>query len=230
MNSTIKSLNVSRIKFPEIKLHTRDAHKLRGYFGNLFKEYSPLLHNHWENGDFRYRYPVVQYKVIDNIPMLVGIDEGAQLLPQLFLKVKEIDIDDIVYPVSAKNIEVQTYNIGYSTNLESYRFATLWMALNQSNYHAYTQLKSEQEKQDMLNAVIVGHILSFLRNMKVELTSVERLMAKVEVQEKATNFKDNKMIAFSGRFLVNALLPDWIGLGKSSARGFGTIVKKLSNG
>lgn len=226
MTSTIKSLNVCRIKFPEIRLHTRDAHKLRGYFGNLFKEYSPLLHNHWENGDFRYRYPVVQYKVIDNIPMLVGIGEGAQLLPQLFLKVKEIDIDDIVYPVSAKNIEVITYNIGYSTNLASYRFATLWMALNQSNYHAYTKLNSEQEKQAMLNSVLIGHILSFFRNMEVELTSGERLMAKVEVKEKATNFKDNKMIAFSGRFVVNALLPDWIGLGKSSARGFGTIVKE----
>lgn len=225
MYPTTSKLNISLIKFPEIYLHARDGHKLRGYFGNLFKEHSPLLHNHWENGDFRYRYPVVQYKVIDKIPMLVGVGEGAELLPQLFLKIKEIDIDGIVYPVSTKNIEAHACQVGYSTSLESYRFATLWMALNQSNYHAYTRLKTEKEKQDMLDSVLVGHILSFFRNMNVELTSAERLMAKVEVQEKATNFKDNKMIAFSGRFVVNALLPDWIGLGKSSARGFGTIVK-----
>jgi len=30
------------IRFPEINLRTRDAHKLRGYFGNLFKEKSEL--------------------------------------------------------------------------------------------------------------------------------------------------------------------------------------------
>ncbi len=39
------------IRFPEIQLATCDSHKLRGYFGNLFKEYSPLLHNHLESGE-----------------------------------------------------------------------------------------------------------------------------------------------------------------------------------
>ena len=68
------------IQFPEITLKTRDAHKLRGYFGNLFKEYSPLLHNHYETGELRYKYPLVQYKVLDKVPTLVAIKEGAQLL------------------------------------------------------------------------------------------------------------------------------------------------------
>ena len=33
------------------------------------------------------------------------------------------------------------------------------------------------------------------------------------------------MIAFSGRFTANVLLPDFIGLGKSVSRGFGAIQK-----
>ena len=53
------------IQFPDIRLQTRDAHKLRGYFGNLFKEQSPLLHNHFQDGSTRYAYPLVQYKVIN---------------------------------------------------------------------------------------------------------------------------------------------------------------------
>lgn len=223
---TIKSLQTCCIRFPEIQLHTRDAHKLRGYFGNLFKEHSPLLQNHWEDGNFRYRYPVVQYKVIDKIPMLLGVGEGAELLVQLFLKISEIDIEGKVYPVSVKNIEVKTHRVGYSNSLESYRFETLWMALNQTNYQSYHRMANEDEKQAMLNSILVGHILSFFRNMQIELLPAEKLMAKVDMREKTANFKDNKMMAFSGRFIVNALLPDWIGLGKSSARGFGTIVKK----
>lgn len=223
--STTQNLQICSIKFPEIKLQTRDAHKLRGYFGNLFKQYSTILHNHYEDGSFRYKYPTVQYKVIKNVPTLIGINEGAELLPSLFLNIKELDIDGEKFEVNTKNIELKSKEVGYSQSLHEYEFATLWMALNQVNYSKYNTLKSKTEKQEMLNAIVIGHILSFFRNTGVELNPNERLMAKVTVEEKSTNFKENKMVAFSGSFVVNALLPDEIGLGKAVSRGFGTIVK-----
>jgi hypothetical protein len=221
--STIQELQICRIKFPEIKLQTRDGHKLRGYFGNLFKEHSPILHNHYEDGRFRYKYPSIQYKVIDNVPTLIGINDGAELLPTLFLKIKELDINGQKFSINTKNIALTYEKVGYSNSLHEYQFATLWMGLNQTNYAKYHKLESEVEKQDMLNAILVGHILSFFRNTGVELNANERLMAKVNVAEKSTQFKENKMITFSGSFIVNALLPDEIGLGKSVSRGFGTI-------
>lgn len=221
---TTQPLQICRIKFPEIKLHTRDAHKLRGYFGTLFKEHSPLLHNHYEDGRFRYRYPSVQYKVLNNVPMLVGIGEGAELLPQLFIKIKELDISGIKYPISSKNIEVRHEETGYSAQLHAYTFATLWMALNQKNFPKYQNLKNETEKEAMLNAILVGHILSFFRNTGIELDPNERLMAKVGLQEKSTLFKENKMVAFTGTFIANVKLPSEIGLGKAVSRGFGTII------
>ena len=70
------------IKFPEISLKTRDAHKLWGYFGNIFKKHSPLLHKHFEDGTNRYAYSLVQYKVIKNVPVLVGLLEGTTLTEQ----------------------------------------------------------------------------------------------------------------------------------------------------
>lgn len=224
-SSTIQKLQICRIKFPEIKLQTRDAHKLRGYLGNLFKEHSPILHNHYEDGRFRYKYPSIQYKVINNVPTLIGIEEGAELLPSLFLKIKELDIDGQKFSINTKNIALTNEKVGYSNSLHEYQFATLWMGLNQTNYAKYHKLEREVEKQDMLNAILIGHILSFFRNTGVELNANERLMAKVNVEEKSTQFKENKMIAFSGGFIANALLPDEIGLGKAVSRGFGTIIK-----
>lgn len=221
--TTTQELNICRIKFPEIKLQTRDAHKLRGYFGNLFKEHSPVLHNHYEDGRFRYKYPSIQYKVIHKVPTLIGINEGAELLPSLFLKIKELDINGQKFVINTKNIELKNEKVGYCNSLHDYEFVTLWMGLNQTNYAKYHQLKSDIEKQEMLNAILVGHILSLFKNTGVELSTNERLMAKVNVEEKSTKFKDHKMIAFSGGFIVNALLPDDIGLGKSVSRGFGTI-------
>lgn len=219
-------LQITRIKFPEIELRTRDAHKLRGYFGNLFKEHSPLLHNHYDGGQLRYRYPLIQYKVIDKTPMLIGIEEGAELLPQLFLKIKELDIDGKTYPVNAKNIETGKEILGFAEELKTYDFKTLWMGLNQKNHQKYIQLKSREEKNKLLNRLIIGNILGFYSNIKLQLEPSERLLAKVNVQEKSTKFKGNDMLAFNGSFVVNALLPDDIGLGKSVARGFGTVMKK----
>lgn len=225
MNTTTKPLQITRIKFPDIQLQTRDAHMLRGYFGNLFKEHSPLLHNHYDSGQLRYRYPLIQYKVINKIPMLVGIEEGAELLPQLFLKIKELDIDGKTYPVNAKNIETGKEEVGFTDELKEYQFKTLWMALNQNNHQKYSQLKSKEEKKKLLNRLIIGNILGFYSNIKLQLAPEERLFAKVHVEEKSTQFKGNAMLAFKGNFVVNALLPDLIGLGKSVSRGFGTVGK-----
>lgn len=223
--TTNQNLQICRIKFPEIKLQTRDAHKLRGYFGNLFKQHSPILHNHYEDGRFRYKYPSIQYKIIDNIPTLIGINEGAELLPSLFLKIRELDINGNKFHVNTKNIELKHEEAGYSKSLHEYEFKTLWMSLNQTNYGKYHRLTNENEKQDMLNSILVGHILSFFRNTGIELGQDERLMSRVDVTEKSANFKENKMVAFSGKFIVNALLPNEIGLGKSVSRGFGTIIR-----
>ncbi len=225
MNTTTKPLQITRIRFPDIQLKTRDAHKLRGYFGNLFREHSPLLHNHYDSGQLRYRYPLIQYKVIDKVPMLIGIEEGAELLPQLFLKIKDLDIDGKIYSVNAKNIQTGQEAVGFSKELIAYKFQTLWMALNQKNHQKYVQLKTKEEKDKLLNRLIIGNILGFYSNIKLQLAPEERLFAKVNVQEKSTKFKGNEMLAFSGSIVVNALLPNAIGLGKSVSRGFGTVEK-----
>ena len=208
------------IRFPEIKLQSRDAHKLRGYFGNLFREKSGLLHNHLGNGELRYAYPQVQYKVINDIPMLVGISEGAELLQQLFMQIRELHIDQKVWPVNQKNIEDRAIDIGVVEMPLTYRFESLWMALNQQNHVLYKKSKRNDMKR-MLEKTLVGNCLSFFKSM--DLFVEKKIMASVSVHEKTTRFKNNRMIVFDGEFQANVLLPDYIGIGKQVARGFGTI-------
>lgn len=218
-----QTLDLTTIRFPEIQLQMRDAHKLRGYFGNLFREHSPLLHNHYENGEFRNSYPLVQYKVIDKTPTLVALDKGAFLLNQLFLKMHELHIDNYTYPIHNKLINAQSVEVGHTNQLIRYRFTTRWMALNQTNHKKYLSA-TPQQQQDMLQRILVGNILSFFKGIDLQLEPHERLMASVtHLKPGTTQFKDNTMLAFGGEFVVNALLPDNIGLGKSVSRGFGTI-------
>lgn len=208
--------------FPDIKLKARDAHKMRGYFGQLFKEHSPLLHNHYDDGSSRYRYPLVQYKVVDEVPVLVGFNEGAELLVTLFLKIKEIDIDGKVFPVLGKNIRQTTYDLEPNGKLNRYEFKTLWMALNQKNYAVYRNLDDKQKKE-FLDRTLQNNILSFFKGLNYYTT--ERIMVTTDLIEKQTQFKDQKMLAFSGNFVTNAVLPDLAGIGKAVSRGFGTVSK-----
>jgi hypothetical protein len=216
----------SIIRFPEISLLTRDAHKLRGYFGSLFEKHSPLLHNHFADGSLVFKYPLVQYKVLKNIPILVGLNEGAELLTSLFLQIKELKIEDKIYTVNYKNIENKKVEVGVRDDLFAYEFETLWMGLNQKNHFAYNILRKENDYEsinDLFKSILKGNILSFFKS--INYTETERINVLPELLNKTTKFKGIDMIAFEGHFTANVLLPEYIGLGKSVSRGFGTIVK-----
>ena len=217
------SLPLTTITLPEIALRTRDAHKLRGYFGDFFREHSPLLHNHYADGTFRQKYPLVQYKVLGRVPTLVGLGEGADLLVQLFLSIRELDIDGYRYDVLAKHIRHEKAPVGMSDELHRYRFETLWMALNQENYREYTHLDGASRRQQ-LGRILKNNLLAFLKAAGAHQFDMPRILVNLNLREEVTTqFKNQTMLGFTGEFVANVNLPDGVGLGKSVARGFGTI-------
>lgn len=216
-------LTLTTITFPEIRLPQRAAAQLRGFFGNYFREHSPLLHNHLEDGRTRYAYPLVQYKVLRGVPTLLGLGEGATLLAELFFKIPKLEIEGREYPVMERDIQFRRVLAGVDKGLHDYRFESLWMALNQHNYAEYTQ-KTPEEQQAMLGRILTGNMLSFFKGIDFRLSSETRLLVTMRPEaERLTGFKDNLMTGIRGTFTTNALLPDYIGLGKSVSRGYGTI-------
>jgi hypothetical protein len=236
MTTLTTHIPITTITFPEIALRVRDAHKLRGYFGRLFQEHSPLLHNHFAEGGadgepkYRYAYPLVQYKVLQKTPTLVGLGEGAQLLVELFLKMQELRIDQDVYPVLSKHIEHQKVTIGLSDDLHSYRYETLWMGLNQKNFRAYSAA-DPAGKATILKNTAIANILTFVEAFGLRFDRdqpEQRVLLKLSPTEPVvTKFKNVEFLGFGGSFTTNVLLPDDVGLGKQAARGFGTIRKIL---
>jgi hypothetical protein len=199
-------LNQTIIRFPEIKLATRDAHKLRGYFGNLFKEHSALLHNHFDDGSLRYKYPLVQYKVVDNVPVLLGINEGGELLIYLFLKISELNIDCSIFPVYHKNIENKTYKVEIIEDLFCYEFKTLWMGLNQKNYKTYIKA-DETEKKLLLKKTLTANILSFFKG--IDYHAEEKIILTALLNEKQTKFKISSEEKCHTRFNSEVILKQY---------------------
>ena len=216
----MKEILFTKVTFPNITLDRRDGHKLRGFFGNYFKDYSPLLHNHFDDGRSRFAYPLVQYKVVGGVPTLIGINEGAELLAELFIKMKTLNLYGMELPIFSKNIESRRLETGISKQLYTYRFGSLWMALNQSNYAEYCKSEGER-RMEILKKILVGNILSFWKGIGYQAT--DTLMVMPTTYEKLTRFKEQDMLAFEGSFVANALLPELVGIGRSVSRGFGVL-------
>ncbi len=220
-------MHQTHLSFPEIQLARRDGHKLRGYFANLFGEDSDLFHNHQPDGKVIYRYPRIQYKVVGGTPMLVGIGEGAKLLTERFLQLKQLDIDGLEYPLHQKHLKSEEVPVRVLNELMAYRFVNPWMPLNQENYARYLSY-DEAQRQEQLKSILIRNLLNFLTVAGVR--AEQRLMLHLDLKApRLSKFKNQPVLTFLGSFVTNVYLPDHIGLGKLVSRGFGTIEKKRSS-
>jgi len=212
-------LQITRIDLGDLGLSPRDAHKLRGYIGDRFREQN-LLHNHLENGRLRYAYPLVQYKVIAGRPVILGVEAGGQALQRVFFKLDQLHLADRAIPLREKHIQTRREPFGAQAEAIAYRFHTPWLGINQKNLAAYRN-GDPRQRGELLERVLVGNLLSMAKTL--DCFVAERLQVQARLYPAPVNFKGQRMAAFLGEFSVNFRLPAWLGLGKSCSRGFGTV-------
>ncbi len=196
------------------------AAKLRGFFATRFNEYA-LLHQHRNVDKLLYRYPRIQYKILDGAAVVLGIEEGAEVLKEIYDKYDEIELGENAYTIVERGIALKEEEFGISPELITYEFITPWIALSQTNYQRYLESKREQ-RRELLRRTLIGNILSaskgldyvVLEEIKVAIGGLRRRKCKL---------KGTPFIGFLGRFMVNFAIPDYMGLGKSVSRGFGTV-------
>lgn len=211
-------LEYSVISLDDIDAKPRFAEKLRGYLGNKYRDID-ILHNHSDN-KYLYRYPLVQYKVIKNKLLVVGVKEGASTLLKLLINEDDIFLEDKQIEVYQKTISKNVVDYGVVQDYISYKFETPWIALNQKNINQYND-GNNIEKEELLKKVLIGNIISMSKGLNY--TVENKIHVWVDLKEKDVKLKGIKHKAFIGNFKVNFKLPDYIGLGKSVSRGFGTI-------
>lgn len=204
-------------------ISSNDAEKIRGYIGRKFIDDS-FLHHHTENNKLIYRYPVVQYKVIDGNPLLIGIKGGVDSLWKVFDNMSELNLDDITHEIFDKKSLLKQVHVGISDKQISYSFLTPWLALNEKNYEQYQKLGTWAKKKELLEKILIGNIISMSKSLGY--TVPEPIKADIKnVKEVQTKLKSTPMLGFLGTFSVNFSIPDYWGIGKSVSRGFGTIIK-----
>jgi len=216
-------MKIMKIIFSDLDLKVRDTPKLRGAIATKFPGYS-LLHHHIEKNRLLYMYPKIQYKTINGPPMIIGIKEGIDVLKNVYSEMGELQLSFFESKVHSEiEIKVIDQIFGESEDLIEYRFATPWMALNQKNYELFVSGNTES-KDKLLKSILIGNILSLSKSLAYKIEN--RIHAKLKLSKSKTNFKNNPMITFYGNFIINFHIPDYLGLGKSVSRGFGTVLRE----
>jgi hypothetical protein len=193
--------------------------KLRGYIGNKFKN-NNILHHHREDGKNIYKYPRVQYKIIDGTPVILGIEEGVTAIKEIYEFLVELKLGNTFYQIEEKRMIEKKQKFGYAESFQYYRILSPWVALNETNYRTYLQ-SSSKEKVRLLHRIFAGNLLSISKSF--DYIVIDQIKVKTKLSPTTISFKGIPFTGFEGEFQTNFYLPEYFGLGKSVSRGFGTI-------
>lgn len=205
----------NRISSDEVPLFRGSMIRMSG--GNL------LFHNHQKNNEFRYAYPLIQYKRIDGYAAIVGINEGGDTI-------RDIANQGVIdCQLGKRNVEMVVADI-YSTEqivdagtvMKEYEIRR-WLPLNKQNYGSYQKMERLVTRISMLEKILVGNILSFAKGVHIYFDSPVICQILQLESRGVFRYKDVELMNFSATFKTNVSLPNFIGLGKSVSINNGVI-------
>ncbi len=211
------------VRWTDIVLQTWDIPKLRGYFAHKFPE-THLFHNHLPEQGFVYKMPCIQYRIIDSHPALIGINEGIELMKRVFFEVDSLSINGHTIQTFEREISLHECEFGQSEDFFQYRFISPWMALNQENYQEYLTL-NPLEQNRMLKTILKSNLKTLSKGFNYWIPDFAKIDLDGWFKPVEVNFHNKKMQCFTGEFNTNFIIPEFLGLGKQSARGFGVVVR-----
>jgi hypothetical protein len=182
----------------------------------------PEFHQH--AGDHLvYRHPLVRYDVSTGEAIVAGLAEGSVLLRSLPAP-EEFLLGHERHCVLEHRSETSRVDIGPASEPIGYEFRTPYLALNQENHRVWGHA-SRADRQRLLERVVVGNLLSLAKGIGLHVEG--RLNAAVALEPDGWHeLKPGlRLLGFRGSLRVNFTLPDLWGIGKSSARGFGTLTR-----
>jgi hypothetical protein len=209
---------------PETPGHFQ-AHQVRGAIATLYRDWS-IMHQHLGQ-QFLYQHPLVQYKVIEGLPMVVGLGIGAELLAALEPP-HELILGRM--PVNFKEVRLvsETYEPDFGTP-HRFHFVTPWLALNEDNYLLYREFERDKQPiaiRQLLERILIGNILSFAKGLGLSILA--KLQANIEQWHaepvRAKQLDSGVMLGFAANGEITFSAPAFWGFGKQSSRGNGVMI------
>ena len=190
-----------------------------------------LYHNHnnqHSGNNYHYRYPLVQYKLTNNLPSILYISEGVEDAHHFFTSPNwDLTFTRKNYKAKVLNFKPSLEQVGVDHNWYRYTLKN-WQALNQKNYKTYKTKEGLIEKVSMLERCLAGHILGFATGIELQFNQRFELKITDMRPEKFLPCAGVKVVAFDIEFISNVRLPSLVGLGKGVRVGFG-VSKRIGS-
>lgn len=202
---------------------TINPNKIRGFFATKFTEHF-LLHHHIDVDRYLYKYPLIQYKVLNHTPTIIGINEGVRVIKNIFSKFDFLSVNGEKIPIIEKEIRFEECEFGISDKSHTYHFLTSWLALNKKNLETYNHIKGEQKVQ-FLDRILIGNLISISKSLNYTVSHKIEVYHNLRQLKKLIRYKNSYLLGFKGIFHVNFNIPNFLGIGKGVSKGYGTIYK-----
>ena len=194
---------MNTIRLATVLFDTKIASAEIPYFrGSVIRlsEGNALFHNHCAEG-FHYAYPLVQYKRIKGCAALMGINQGAEALAELFggRPSLSFSLGNRQTVMNVAVIRSEKFAVVCDEASRAYAISR-WLPLNGTNYRIYQQTESLAERISMLEKILVGNILSFAKGVGIFF---ERpVICRIQQLEASglVDYKGVELMSFSARF------------------------------
>lgn len=186
-----------------------------------------LFHNHIDENELRYAYPLIQYKRIGGKAAIVCMNEGVNVIGEFLSHGSmEVEIGRETTTLKLENAIPKITTIqAWEDNTFRYNIRR-WLPLNSENYAKYCNIESYVERVAFIEKLLVANILSFFKGAGVNLEhKIECSIINLS-EPRLLRFKRTKLMSFDALFCTNVTLPDYIGIGRHVSIGFGTVVQE----
>ena len=129
-----------------------------------------LLIHHHINDTIVYKYPLVQYKLNRRQqPIITAYNEGIEeVLKMITHKEKDIYLQATAYHIEVEKITIKPFLIQVWDTVFYYHINN-WLGLNSNNYQRYVELPNLTDRIDLLEKLLIAHILACCEGLGVHI-------------------------------------------------------------
>lgn len=214
---TLTIITDADIRQNEIPLFRGAVIKSLGESPNLY------FHNHLSDDEYRYAYPLIQYKRLSGKAAIVCVEEAVDLIGQFLTEVNGV-LTIGNRQVTCNTSRIQPAKILVQTWEESFKYhISRWLPLNSKNYQLYKSIDGMVEKITFLENILKANMLSMLKGLDIHLEK-ELILKITELSDPYILYnKGVKMMAFNADFKCNLSIPNNVGIGKNASIGCGIV-------
>lgn len=184
-----------------------------------------LFHNHDEQGagGFRYAYPLIQYKRLQNRAAIVCLEAGVHEIHAFFQgRPRQLQIGNRLITPEVDRLHLNEITLQAWDKTFPYKMHH-WLALKPDNYREFQHMPDDAERDRFLSTILRGNILSMAKGLGWFVDREIKVNLLHRSPMRLAQYKDTRLSAFDVRFETNVWLPQNVGLGKGAALGFGVV-------